>query len=347
MRVDEKGGTICLNPDQPLDRPRGQQRKSRKTVRVGACIASVALFAVVLTTVALGGRTADAPIQTIKHSVVQGPWLVWDKLSCSFKTSASHPSTYTSVLRKAPAGFSLAFTPETTTLPFDLIMNKSISDAAKAAGIPHQGSRHAVSEHLGSDQRLEHGRSAQAHRGPLRSRRGQPVPGCSGEVLRCLLAVRRSVRDADSQAGAAIPDPAKNDGIMMGNAAVTIAKSPHFPPSQTWVVMCTDSTGDVYARKHLRHRNLLQQDRRGGAGCSGLAGRELIECPSGSGPLSSRIAMRNWLSAHPRPSTSSEQRGMTAEPPGMVQALNDAGFKSNGIVIGGDRQHGVGDDGIR
>ena len=251
---------------------------------LGGCIATVALLAMMATTVATAGRAGSASIQTIKHSVIQGPWLVWDKSSCSFKTAPSKTTSYTSVLRKAPSGFSLAFTPETTTLAFDLIMNKSITDAAKAAGIPIKlldtqfPSKSVPIDVANTVVQLK------------------PTVVLSGLVVGSLYpAIQAKYFGAClpfvDQFAMPTPKPVpqfqtqpKNDGIMMGNAAVTIAKQRHFPVSQTWVVTCTDSTvtstpGSIYDIGTYFNKTVA-------AGLHIPASQvvPLIECPSGSGP---------------------------------------------------------------
>ena len=44
--------------------------------------------------------------------------------------------------------------------------------------------------------------------------------------------------------------------------------------------------------------------------------------------------MRNWLTAHPQAKYIIGAAWDDSRAPGMVQALNDAGIKSNGIIVG-------------
>jgi ABC-type sugar transport system substrate-binding protein len=306
----------------------------KRQVSLGGCIAAVALLAMMVATVASAGRAGNAPIQTIKHSVIQGPWLVWDKSSCSFKTAPSQASSYTSVLRKAPAGFSLAFTPETTTLPFDLIMNKSVADAAKAAGIPIK----VLDTQYPSTSVPINVANTVVQLKPTVVLSGLVVgnlyPAVQAKYFgACLPFVDQFAMPTPKPVPQFQTQP-KNDGIMMGKAAVSIAEQRHFPASQTWVVTCTDSTvtstpGSIYDIGTYFNKTVA-------AGLHVPASQVVpfIQCPSGSGPLSSRIAMRNWLTAHPQAKYIIGAAWDDSRAPGMVQALNDAGIKSNGIIVG-------------
>lgn len=66
----------------------------------------------------------------------KGPWLVWDKTSCSFKTTEDHPETYTARLRKVgPEGLSIVYATADTALPVQKTINGSFEKYAKLSGI--------------------------------------------------------------------------------------------------------------------------------------------------------------------------------------------------------------------
>jgi ABC-type sugar transport system substrate-binding protein len=298
------------------------------------------LAGTVVMTGVIGGIAATAaaqpeakPIQRIVHKVVQGPWLKWDKASCSFKTAATHPKTYVSLLRKAPAGMTLGFTPETTTLPFDLIMNKSISDAAKAAGIPLT---------VQSTEFPSKTVPVQVADAMLQVK---PSVILSGLIIGDLYpAVQEKYFGACipfvDQFAMPLPKPApmfqtsfQFDGKMMGGAAVKVIKSRKWASADTWVVMCTDSQlsskpGSIYDIgayfvKTVSGSLHIPKDR-----------QSFIECPGDKGPLASRIALRNWLTAHPQAKNVVGAAWDDGRAPGMVQALQDAGFTKNGVIVG-------------
>lgn len=299
---------------------------------LGVSLAALAVTASVATTAS--AHQSVAPIQTVTHKVVEGPWLKWNATKCQFDVAKTHPKTYVSVLRKAPAGFKIGFTPETTTLPFDLIMNKSIANAAKAAGIAltvqdtQYPSKTVPIQVADTMVQLK------------------PNVILSGLVVGNLYpAVQAKYFGACipfvDQFAMPTPKPApqfqtqyKNDGIMMGTAAVNVVKSRHWPVSQTWVVMCTDSTlssspGSIYDIGAYFTKTVAA-----GLGVPKSQVAKFIECPGGNGPLESRIAMRNWLSAHPQARYVVGAAWDDGRAPGMAQALHDAGFKTNAVIVG-------------
>jgi len=98
-----------------------------------ACLAIVAVS--VLTASAIAAASAPAPgkvIQKGQYASSKGPWLVYNRSKCSFKTTKSHPKTYVANLRSQP-GLRLAYTPEGTQFEFDKILNAATKAAAVKA----------------------------------------------------------------------------------------------------------------------------------------------------------------------------------------------------------------------
>ena len=65
-----------------------------------------------------------------------GPWLVWDKASCSYKTTEDHPEVYKAELRKVgPEGLPIVYATADTTLQVQKTINGSFQKYADLAGI--------------------------------------------------------------------------------------------------------------------------------------------------------------------------------------------------------------------
>ncbi len=120
---------------------------------------------------------------------------------------------------------------------------------------------------------------------------------------------------------------------MMGGAAVKVDQEPQVAERGHVGGHVHRFPALVQARQHLRHRRVLRED--GVRVAARPQDRQsFIECPGDKGPLASRIALRNWLTAHPQAKNVVGAAWDDGRAPGMVQALQDAGFTKNGVIVG-------------
>jgi ribose transport system substrate-binding protein len=74
-------------------------------------------------------------VQTIPVGSSIGPWLVWDKSSCSYKVASSHPAAYKANVRKVLSGpTKIGYMDYGDTDPFGVANSKNIKAMAALAG---------------------------------------------------------------------------------------------------------------------------------------------------------------------------------------------------------------------
>jgi len=273
-------------------------------------------------------------ISSIVHQNVEGPWLQWDEDSCSFKEAPDGGTEYTTQLRSDSAVSSLGFTPETTTLPFDLIMNKSVEEAADAASIKL------------TTQSTEFPSKTVPLRVADAMTQVKPDAIISGLIVGDLYPAVQAKYDKAcipfiDQFAMPTPTPVpmfqtsyKVDGKTMGEAAVKTVKDRGWPVEDTWVIMCTDSQLSKEPGSIYDIGTSFTETVASGLGIPKEHVPPFIECPGETGPLASRTAVRNWLTAHPEAKYVVGAAWDDGRAPGMVQALEDAGFKDNAAIFG-------------
>src|SRR5687767_948113 len=107
-----------------------------RSVRVWVALSLAFALAAIVTTVATAQSAATGPVvATASYQAIKGPWLLWDKATCGYKTTNNHPTTYRAVLRKNDPPLNVVYTPEATTFPVDPIINGGFKGAAAKAGI--------------------------------------------------------------------------------------------------------------------------------------------------------------------------------------------------------------------
>jgi ABC-type sugar transport system substrate-binding protein len=287
---------------------------------------------------ALGGAAAtatpnDTVVKTVKSPVIQSPWLKWNKTTCQYD-KVSGPSSYTAKLRKTASPITLGFTPETTTLGFDLIMNKSIADAAKSVGIKLTV---ASTDYPSKTKPLDAANTMT---------QVKPDVIISGLVVGDLYpAVASKYQKACipfiDQFAMPVPKPTpmfqtsfRFDGIQMGQAAVAEARKRGWPLKDTWVLVCTDSILSSKPGSIYDIGSFFASTARKGLGIPASQVPKFIECPANNGPLAARTATRNWLTAHPDVKYVVGAAWDDSRTPGMAQALKDAGFGKRAIIVG-------------
>jgi len=62
-------------------------------------------------------------------------WLLWDKASCSFKPTDTHPARYAAVMQKQTSALTVGFGAQDTVNEVNITMNRSMKDSAAKAGV--------------------------------------------------------------------------------------------------------------------------------------------------------------------------------------------------------------------
>ena len=105
-------------------------------MRHASSITASVLAALMLTLSAASSLAQEGEIVAKReYAGFSGPWLVWDKASCSFKPTNDHPKSYSAQLRKAGADSpTIVYTTADTTLPVQKTINGSYLKYAKLSG---------------------------------------------------------------------------------------------------------------------------------------------------------------------------------------------------------------------
>jgi len=281
-------------------------------------------------------RSAASKLGPVKISTFKGPWLKWNKTTCQFDRTNVHPKVYRPVLRKFPSPTTIGYTPETTVFPFDLLMNNSIERAARGTNIQLQ----TISNEFPSKTK------------PLQAAdqmvQIKPRLIISGNIVSELYpAIQDKYFEACipfiNEFAMPIPKPVpmyqssfRFDGNTMGTTIASFAKKRDWPLKDTWVIFCSDPTiatakgsiADIGRFFMAAVKKALPQ-----IPADHFA--PFLSCPVDQGPLKPRVAVLNWLTAHPEAkyvlggAWDDSPRGL-----GMVQALNQRRFGTRAAIVG-------------
>ena len=106
-------------------------------MKCATCLTSSIIAALCLLTPVGPVVAQDAEVVAQReYTGFKGPWLVWDKASCSYKETDQHPEKYSAVLHKVGSGgLPIVYATADTTLQVQKTINGSFEKYAKLSGI--------------------------------------------------------------------------------------------------------------------------------------------------------------------------------------------------------------------
>ena len=266
----------------------------------------------------------------ITYSLVEGPWITWDKAKSAFITSSTHPATYVGHLRNDK--LTIAYTPEGNTAAFDVSLNAAVKKAILGIGSTfYQFSNNFPST---SGPVPAATQAASVNPNVVISANVVPAlyPSIQSIYQRACIPMIDMFAEAITKPAPKFQSVYSVDGTDMANEAIQAARQRHWSGSKIWVVSCGLST---VASAPGTIRDVVTTFDQKVAGALGVPAHQvapLLECPNP--PEGARTAMANWLTAHPQAkyivgSTWEDEYGM-----GMLSALQASGYTGRALLVG-------------
>src|SRR5579871_1075356 len=189
-------------------------------------------------------------IETVPFASFKEPWYVWDKASCQFVKTDTHPDTYVARLRSTP-GLKVVYTPEATGDSFDDTLNASIKAAADKAGIQFfQFSNEYPSTTLPL-QNVDQANSVQADVVISGNVQNDQYPQIQQKYQQYCIPFLNQYAVAGTTDIPEFQADNYGTGAVMAQAAANIITQRGWPTDQTWIVTCADpnqipAPGTVY-----------------------------------------------------------------------------------------------------
>lgn len=303
-------------------------------------LVSIAALALVASSATAAAKLTRGPVvATATYQSIKGPWLVFDKATCGFKTTNTHPATYKAVLRKNDPPLSVVYTPEATTFPVDPIINGGFKSAASKSGIEM---KQLSNDYPSTSRPLDVANQAVQIQADV---------VVSANVLTNLYPQIQAIYKKGcipminmfNLPGTTDPAPGFQSGYIaqgtgMGDAAVAIAKKNKWPAESIWLVQCGNDTigkgagtlNDVNKafRSSVTKAFKIPKSRQTEFSCASVQ--------------EGRAKTIDWVTAHPQAKYVIAEMWADSIGVAMAQGLESKGFtRKNAIAAGGDAADSV------
>jgi ABC-type sugar transport system substrate-binding protein len=321
-----------------MDRPYLTHCVSLKSVRTRVMIPGVAATIILAGFAGQHAFAADDAIGTASFDTTSDNFLRWNKDSCVFEPANGPAGKYEPVVRKSPKPLRIVFTPEEQANAVFVAEAKKLVDLGKAANIEVTVLDNAYPD-TGA---------------PVRAA-DQAVQLKVDLVLSQLIlpdlnpVVQTKYRDAcipmiNIFGMPKYPFPAPtiqaihgDNGIDMAKAAIGLIKKKGWPADQIWIVSCGEpqvasgpGTAEdlmVKFRDAVKAEFKVPDDRIS----------PILLCSQADGPLGSKVAVTDWLTAHPNAKYVVGSAWNDVRAFGMAQGLEASGYtRDNAITAGRD-----------
>ena len=304
-----------------------QIRKHRPAVAAAALLAG--LFA--------HSAVAQDAIASEKFDVTSPDYIKWNKDTCQFEP-AQGAGPYVAQVTKSATPLHIVFTPEEQTNPVFVAEAKKLVELGKQAGIEVTVLDNAFPDTMRPLQNAD-----------------QAVQMKADVVLSQLImpdlnpAVQSKYKDAcipmvNVFGMPKYPFPAptvqaihKQNGIVMAKAAIELIKEKNWPADQIWIVSCGDP---VTASGPGTAEDLMvgfADTVKAAFNVPAEHISDILVCSQANGPLGSKTALTDWLTAHPQAKYVVGSAWNDVKAFGMAQALEAAGFTpANALTAGRD-----------
>jgi ribose transport system substrate-binding protein len=268
-------------------------------------------------------------VHSIPVGASVGPWLVWDKSTCSYRQTATHPKSYRAVVRKVVGGpTTIGYLHYGDTDPFGVANSKSINAMAKLAGF--KVNRYNL-KYPSETEPLVQARNAITKKEPA-VLEGQQIDTLNNAFFKILqkdgcippVQLYLPVKNVPSF-GAVWADTGTQQGTWLAEAA----KKRGWKPADTALVSCTDPT--VGAAVNILFATAQKALSANGFGLPKSNIFRLV-CKY-SANESAQVRLTDWLTAHPTfkhllINTIDDERTQ-----GEINALKQAGRLGDALTI--------------
>lgn len=262
-------------------------------------------------------------------------WVTWDRASCSFKPATDHPAEYEVTPVTDGAGLKIAYTPETTELPFDLKQNEGVDRVAQESGVEL---KLFDNQYPSTTQPITVAKAV-AQFDPTVVLSMNVIANLYPQIMKiydeaCLPTV---VLDLSPPPNSVFFGIRQGDmGTVAAEYAAEVVRERGWALPDTYVVSCSDSDvgtdpGSPYDRVDYFHRGL-----RSAFPEIPADNYEMLNCHTQQGSEQSRQQMTDWLTANPQAkhvvgNAINDMRAL-----GMHTALRAKGLGENAALVGID-----------
>jgi ribose transport system substrate-binding protein len=298
-----------------------------------ACLCLVAFVAATTAATAGGGYGVGLKLGKVLHTAPVGasigPWLVWNKSTCSYQHAATHPKVYRATVRKVVGGpTTIGYLHYGDTDPFGVANSKSINAMAALAG--WKVDRFNL-KYPSETEPLVQARNAITKKEPG-VLEGQQISTLNPAFFKIL---EKQGCIPPVQLYLAVPNVPSfgavwaDTGTQQGTWLAQQAKARGWKPADTALVSCTDPT--VGSSVNVMFDTAQKALRAGGFAVSKSNTFRLV-CKY-SATESAKVRLTDWLTAHPTfkhllINTIDDERTQ-----GEITALKQAGRLGDAITI--------------
>lgn len=291
---------------------------------------------ILLGAAALSGQAvAQDVIASASFDVTSPDYLKWNKDTCLFEP-AEGQGPYTAEVRKSDTPLRIVFTPEEQTNPVFVAEAKKLVELGQAAGVEVVVLDNAFPDTQRPIQNAD-----------------QAVQMSVDVVLSQLImpdlnpAVQTKYKDACipmvnvfGMPNYPFPAPTvqaihKENGVVMARAAIDLIKKKGWPEDAIWIVSCGDpvtASGPGTAEDLMvGFADTIKAE----FGVPDDQISDILVCSQADGPLGSKTAVTDWLTAHPQAKYVVGSAWNDVKAFGMAQALEAAGFTTDNALTAG------------
>lgn len=262
-------------------------------------------------------------------------WVAWDSASCSFKPASDHPTEWDPAAAADANGLKVAYTPETTELPFDVKQNRGVEAVAGRAGVELK----TFDNQYPSTSQPINVAKAVAQFKPDAVLSMNVIANLYPQIMKiydraCLPTIVLDLSPPDNSVFFGVRQG--DMGTVASEYAATVMRERGWDLGATYVVSCSDSDvgtdpGSPFDRVDYFHRGI-----RAAFPEIPADNYTMLNCHTQQGSEQSRQQMADWLTAHPQAkhvvgNAINDMRAL-----GMHTALKAKGMGENAALVGID-----------
>ena len=307
----------------------------RQSNRIGKRLVLLGAASLLATSMSAGQTIAQEVIASASFDVTSPEYLKWNEQSCVFEP-AEGSGPYVAEVTKSDEPLRIVFTPEEQTNPVFVAEAKKLVELGEAAGIEVIVLDNAFPDTMRPIQNAD-----------------QAVQMKVDLVLSQLImpdlnpAVQTKYKEACipmvnvfGMPNYPFPAPTvqaihKENGVVMAKAAIELIKEKGWPADEIWIVSCGDpvtASGPGTAEDLMvGFAETVQAE----FGIPDDRVSDILVCSQADGPLGSKTALTDWLTAHPQAKYVVGSAWNDVKAFGMAQALEAAGFTPDNALTAG------------
>ncbi len=307
----------------------------RQSNRIGKRLVLLGAASLLATSMSAGQTIAQEVIASASFDVTSPEYLKWNEQSCMFEP-AEGSGPYVAEVTKSDEPLRIVFTPEEQTNPVFVAEAKKLVELGEAAGIEVIVLDNAFPDTMRPIQNAD--QAVQMKVDLVLSQLIMPDLNPAVQIKykeACIPMV-----NVFGMPNYPFPAPTvqaihKENGVVMAKAAIELIKEKGWPADEIWIVSCGDpvtASGPGTAEDLMvGFAETVQAE----FGIPDDRVSDILVCSQADGPLGSKTALTDWLTAHPQAKYVVGSAWNDVKAFGMAQALEAAGFTPDNALTAG------------